>query len=88
MSKFCFHSISWNKFAEFHKILYMNEFILTRSRLGLLPVILCKSLTELWSLIFAQFFPTQYLENTLQEMTGNNPNLDIVCIYKDIVWDC
>ena len=38
-----------NEKTEFRQILY--EFILARSRLGLLPVKFCLFVTELWSLI-------------------------------------
>ena len=48
-----------NKWIEFHQIC---AFILTISRLGLLPVMFCLFLTELWPLIGVRiFFPAQYL---------------------------
>ena len=59
-----------NKSTEFHQIIYMHALIMTTSRLGLLAVIFCFFVTELWPLIdVSEFctcsisldFPAQYL---------------------------
>ena len=65
LSQFHFHSIS---LEQIDRILpnFVYAFILTRSRLGLLHIIICTLVIELWHLCknFVQnFISAQYLEN-------------------------
>ena len=51
---FIFAQFLLKELTEFTK--YVNVFILTRSRLGLLPSIVCLFVTELWFLIDDRFW--------------------------------
>ena len=78
MAKFGFCPISWIQIYRFSPN-FIYAFILTRSSLGLLHVIFCTFIPELWPLIYTRTsFPLNILRTNSQKLT----NL-YKCIYID-----
>ena len=82
MPKFRFRSISWEKFDR-NSPNYICGFVLTRSSLGLLHVIFCTFVTELWPSFYDKIsFPLNILRTNWQNFNKFN-----ICLYIDINCD-
>ena len=80
----CSCSISWE---QMDRILpnFVCSLIFTRSRLGLVPVIFPKLVTDLWPLIGVRFlFPLKFLRENWQNFT----KLYMHLYWQDLSWDC
>ena len=80
MPKSDFHSISWEQIDRISPN-FIYAFILTRSALGLLPIIFCTFVPELWLLIYAKIlFPLNILRKNGQNFMHS--------YWQDLCWDC